>query len=58
MSVLHSSNYSSIPKDQEKAKKYFESLSKEEQQILVEKFEKEKITNDILKTIYKKEGIE
>jgi hypothetical protein len=58
MTLLHHSNNSNVSKIQKKAQKYFLSLSEKEQQALIKKFEDEKITSDILKTIYKKEGIE
>lgn len=51
------SNSSIIRKNQEKAFEYFQSLDKGKQDELIKKFEDEKITSDILKTIYKKEGI-
>lgn len=58
LNILHNADNNHVSKAQEKAKKYFNSLSKEGQQSLVKKFEDEKITSDILKTVYKKEGID
>lgn len=59
MNVLPSNpNSDSIRKNQEKAFEYFQSLDKEKQNELIKKFEDEKITSDILKTLYKKEGLE
>ncbi len=57
MNLLHHADNNYVSKIQKKAQKYFESLSKEEQQTLVKKFEDEKITSDILKILYKKEWI-
>ena len=56
--LLHSWGDSNAYKIKEKAKKYFSSLSKQEQDKLIEKFESEKITSDILQTLYKKDGLE
>lgn len=58
INLLHNANNNSIPKNQTKAKKYFEELSKEEQKKLIKKFEDEKITSDILITLYKKEWLD
>ena len=55
--LLHDEHDTSISQYQKKAKEYFESLSKKEQKILIKKFENEKITSDILKTLYKKEEL-
>jgi len=58
MNVLPSdSNSIAIRQNQEKAYQYFQSLDKEKQNELIKKFEDEKITSDILKTLYKKEGL-
>lgn len=58
LNVLSSdSNSSIIRENQKKAFEYFQSLDKEKQNELVKKFEDEKITSDILKTLYKKEGL-
>ena len=56
--ILHNADHYHVSKVQEKAQKYFSKLSKQEQKYLIKKFEAEKITSDILKTIYKKEGID
>lgn len=59
VNVLSSdSNSSVIRENQKKAFEYFQSLDKEKQNGLIKKFEDEKITSDILKTLYKKEGLE
>ncbi len=58
LNILHNADNHNVSKTQKKAKKYFESLSKKGQQALVRKFEDEKITSDIIKTVYKKEGID
>ena len=58
LNLLHNADNHNVSKTQEEAKKYFKSLSKEEQQSLVKKFEDEKITSDIIKTVYKKEGMD
>jgi len=55
--IFCDTNNNTISQNQKKAKGYFESLSKEEQKILIKKFEDEKITSDILETLYKKEGL-
>lgn len=55
MNLLHNANNNSVSKNQTKAKKYFEGLPLEEQKELIKKFEDEKITSDILITLYKKE---
>ncbi len=55
--LLHTSHSNNLPKTEKKAQKYFSSLSKEEQQKVIKKFENEKITSDILKTLYKKEWL-
>lgn len=58
MNVLpNNSDSSLIRQNQEKADQYFQSLDKEKQNELIKKFEDEKITSDILKTLYKKEGL-
>jgi len=58
MNVLSSdSSSNSIRENQEKAYQYFQSLDKEKQNELIKEFEDEKITSDILKTLYKKEGL-
>ena len=57
MNLLHNADNNNVSKVQKKAQKYFNSLWQEEQQRLVKKFEDEKITSDILKTLYKKEWI-
>ena len=56
--IFYDANHNHIFKNQEKAYKYFYSLSQKEQDKLVKQFEKEKITSDIFKTIYKKDWIE
>jgi DNA-directed RNA polymerase specialized sigma subunit len=56
--LSHDEHDTSISQNQKKAKEYFESLPKKEQKILINKFEDEKITSDILKTLYKKEGLD
>ena len=53
--LLHNANNHPLPKTQTKALKDFYSLKKEEQVRLIKQFEEEKITSDILKTLYKKE---
>lgn len=58
LNLLHNAEHHNVSKVQEKVKKYFLNLSKKEQKTLIEEFEEQKITSDILKTIYKKEGIE
>lgn len=58
MNLLHNTNNNSVSKNQKKAKKYFEGLSLEEQKKLIKKFEDEKITSDILITLYKKEWLD
>lgn len=58
LSRVHNADNSHVPKDQKKAQNYFNSLLKKEQEILIKKFEDEKITSDILQTVYKKEGID
>jgi len=58
LNILHNADNHNVSKTQKKAKKYFESLSKKGQQALVRQFEDEKITSDIIKTVYKKEGID
>ena len=57
MNILHHPDHSSIPQMQTKALKDFYSLKEEEQQKIIKAFEQEKIKSDILKTVYKKEGI-
>ena len=52
------SNSSVIRENQEKAFEYFQLLDKEKQDDLIKRFEDEKITSDILKTLDKKEGID
>ena len=56
--LLCSASDNHIRQTQKKAQLYFDSLSKVKQQTLVKKFEDEKITSDILKTLYGKEWIE
>lgn len=56
--ILHNANNNNVPQVQKKAQKYFFKLSKREQETLIKKFEDEKITSDILKTLYKKEWLE
>lgn len=51
------SDSSSVRKNQKKAFEYFQSLNKEKQDELIKIFENEKITGDILKTLYKKGGV-
>ena len=58
LNILHNADNNHVSKAQKEAKKYFNSLSKAEQQALIKKFEDEKITSDIIKTVYKKEGID
>lgn len=41
--LLHDANDIGVSKNQTKVKEYFESMNKEEQQILIKKFEDEKI---------------
>ncbi|MCK5678320.1 MAG: hypothetical protein KAH72_07595 [Flavobacteriaceae bacterium] len=53
--LLCSASDNHIHQTQKKAQLYFGSLSKVKQQALIKKFEDEKITSDILKTLYKKE---
>jgi len=55
--LLHNANNTTVSENQEKAQKYFNWLTKDKQQKLVKQFEGEKITSDILKILYKKEGI-
>ena len=58
MNLLHHTNDSAVSKAQKKALKDFYSLKQERQEKLIEEFKHEKISSDILQTIYKKEGIE
>lgn len=53
--LLCTADSSRVCKNEKKAQKYFNSLSKGEQQNIIQDFEKEKITSDILKTLYKRE---
>ena len=52
------SNRSVICKNEKKAFEYFQSLDKKKKDELIKKFEENKITSDILKTLYKKEGLD
>ncbi len=58
LNLLHNAEHNHVYKVQKKAQKYFESLSKKEQKSLIKKFEDDKITSDILKTLYKKEWLD
>jgi len=53
--ILCPSNNNSIRKTEKKAQKYFNSLTKQAKQKVIKAFEDEKVTSDILKTLYKKE---
>ncbi|MDQ7066759.1 MAG: hypothetical protein Q9M40_01460 [Sulfurimonas sp.] len=55
MNLLHNADNHPLPKTQTKALKDFYSLKEEEQQRLINEFKKEKLSSDILQTIYKKE---
>ncbi len=55
--LLSASHSHSLRQTEKKAQKYFSTLSKQEQEELVKLFEDEKITSDILKTLYKKEWL-
>ena len=56
--LLCSTHNRNIRKTEKKAQKYFNALTKKEQQIIIQQFEDEKITSDILKTFYKREGLD
>jgi len=58
LNLLHNAEHNTISKVQKEAQKHFSSLSKKEQKTLIKKFEDEKITSDILKTVYKREWVE
>lgn len=55
--LLDNANHNRVFKNQEKAYEYFYLLTQKEQNKLVKQFEEEKITSDIFKTIYKRDGI-
>jgi len=57
MNLLYNADNYSLPKTQTKALKSFYTLKEEKQQELIAEFKKDKISSDILQTIYKKEGI-
>ena len=48
-------NHTALSYSEKEAQRYFNTLIEEEQKSLILQFEKEKITSDILKTLYKKE---
>ena len=52
------SNSSSLRKNQKKAYEYFQGLDKVKQDELISQFEDEKIKTDMMKSLYKKEGID
>jgi len=58
LNLLHRTNDSAVSKAQKKALKDFYLLKQEWQEKLIEEFKHDKISSDILQTIYKKEGIE
>ena len=53
--LLCSTHNRNIRKTEKKAQKYFNTLTQKEQQVVINKFEEEKISSDILKTLYAKE---
>jgi len=55
LNLLHNAEHHNVSKVQKEAQKYFSSLGKKEQKTLLKKFEDEKITSNIFKTMYKKE---
>lgn len=55
--LLHDTNYSSISKDQKKAKKYFGSLPKIEQDKLIKQFENEKLQSSFMQKLYQEKGL-
>jgi predicted solute-binding protein len=57
MNLLYNADNYPLPKTQTKALKSFYTLKEEKQQELIAEFKKDKISSDILQTIYKKEGI-
>ena len=57
LNLLHNAKHNNVSKVQKKAQKYFSSLCEKEQKSLIKKFEDEKITSDILKTLYKREWL-
>lgn len=56
--ISYSTDDSPVLQTQKKALKHFYALWKKEQEKCIKEFKKEKITSDILQTIFKKEGIE
>ena len=55
--ISYSTDDSPVLQTQKKALKHFYALWKKEQEKCIKEFKKEKITSDILQTIFKKEGI-
>ena len=55
--LLCTSHSDSLPQTEKKAQKYFRSFSEEQEKKIIKEFEAEKITSDILKTLYKKEWL-
>ena len=56
--ILHNADNHSVSQTQTKAFKDFYSLKKDEQTQIVKRFEEEKVTSDILRTLYKREWLE
>ena len=56
--ILHNADNHSVSQTQTKAFKDFYSLKKDEQKQIVKRFEEEKVTSDILRTLYKREWLE
>lgn len=55
--LLCTEDHHRVSDGQKKAQEYFQSLGDDQQKQLLKRFEEEKITSDILRTLYDRNGI-